>query len=1082
MRHHRRTHQKHMGLCPLIAIAGGTAVLHADPQLTVEKPGATDRELEPGRVRWRSSVVRHCARAVTAVTKHGDSKLFSAIADLAARHAWWIAGCWVVLVAVLNVSVPQLEVTVGEHSSPFMPAHLPAAQTLREMSTDFGVPASSAVGSVVIVDEAGLNDADKAFTGRLVEALRRDKDDVAYVLDTYTNERLRNIAVSPDGKAIDVIVAGTGRIGSSEARNNIVDIRRLIESIPKPPGLQVYYSGFAPTLADLFTAIDRSLLVITGVSVALIALLLLLVYRSVVLAAIPLLTVGVSLGVARCVVSALGMAGAITVSNFTIALMTAMVLGVGTDYAIFIVAGYHEARREDLSVELALTRAGERISGILIASAVTIAVAFSAMMLTKIGMFRAIGPPVAIAVAITLAVSVTLPYALLSIAGRRGYGEPRRLNVLRWRRLGAKIVRRSGTLTAASLVVLVALALVLTTLKVNFDENAMQLRPTESSIGHDKVLQHWGLNVSAPEYLIIRSDHDMRNTDDLAALEAIAASVARLPDVAFVRSITRAFGKPAEQTAVGYQVGIVGNRLGDASRRIDQSTPDLVRLDGGVAELLNGAQSANSQLPQLVSGVQEVVRLAHKMLSSYGAASSALAILADGRSTVPAAIADLTASLGLLDRALNALSNNDLAVAAIGAANAALGPMLTPELTAECQINPLCMRGRADLADLDEITNGAVGRALGILHAAAAVPQDAIDRVRASLPSLKILLEQLQSLTAQVSGQPQALLNDKLNQLAQGTERLSGGMSQLVTGLSQVKTGVDVVIDLTGRLDEGLREASTYLDGLSAHTSNGAGRGFYLPPQGFSDQTFKAGERLLFSADGKTARMAVVWKVNPYGRQARDAARQLVHTVQRAAAATDLRNARIATTGIASVLDDMGDQMWRDFAVFGFAAILGVLLVLMLLLRSILAPVLLVAMVCLSFASAAGLSVLVWQHIVGIDLDFSVLPVAFMALIAVCADYSMLFAARIREESRDGMVRGIIRGFGKTGSVITTAGLVFALTMFALMSGSVIQLVQIGFTIGAGLLIDITIVRNILVPATMAVIGNRIWWPSSVSV
>ncbi|SON60338.1 Acyltrehalose exporter MmpL10 [Mycobacterium simulans] len=1051
----------------------------AEARLDVERITPVCSEPDRNRARKRPGVIRVCRRALSAPTKHGDSRFFSAITAFSARYAWWVVGCWVVLVAVLNALIPQLEATVAEDSSPFMPAHLPAVQTLRQMSADFGMPASSAVGSVVVVDEAGLSDADRVFAGRLVEALRADKGDVAYVLDTYSDERLRSIAVSPDGKAISVVVAGTGQIGSSEARKNIVDIRRLIESMPKPAGVQVYYTGFAPTLADLFAAIDRSLLVITGVSVVLIMVLLLVVYRSLVLAMIPLVTVGVSLGVARCVVSVLGMTGVMTVSNFTIALMTAMVLGVGTDYAIFIIAGYHEGRREGVAVPLALVRAGQRTSGILMASAVTIGVAFSAMMLTKIGMFRAVGPPVAVAVAITLMVSVTLPYALLAIAGRRGYGQPRRLDELRWRRWGARIVRRSGVLTVGSLVVLIALAVVLVTLRINFDENAMQLRPTESSIGHEKVYEHWGLNEAAPEYLIISSDHDMRNTDDLAALDVIAAGVERLPDVAFVRSITRPLGKPAEQTAVGYQVGIVGDRLGDASRHISQSAPDLQRLDLGATQLLNGAESANSQLPQLVSGVQEVARLAHEMLNSYGAASSALATMTDGRIGVPTAIADLTASLRLLDVVLDALSNDDRAVAAIGAANAALGPMLEPQLSGECLANPLCMRGRADLADLDEITNGAVGRALGILHAASALPQEAIGKVRAALPWLKTLLEQLQAMTAHVNGQPQAQLNQRLNQLTEGAQRLSGGMSQLVTGLNQVKTGVDTVVELTGRLSEGLQVASNYLDGLSAHTSSGAGRGFYLPPQGFSDATFKAGQHLLFSADGKTARMVVVWKANPYNIEVRDTARQLAETAQVAATATALHNAHFATTGIASILDDMGDQMWRDFAVFGLAAILGVLLVLMLLLRSILAPVLLVGMVCLSFAAAAGLSVLVWQHVIGIDLEFSVLPVAFMALIAVCADYSMLFAARIREESRDGMVRGIIRGFGKTGSVITTAGVVFALTMFALMSGSVLQLVQIGSTIGAGLLIDITVVRNILVPAAMALIGNRIWWPSA---
>jgi RND superfamily putative drug exporter len=197
-----------------------------------------------------------------------------------------------------------------------------------------------------------------------------------------------------------------------------------------------------------------------------------------------------------------------------------------------------------------------------------------------------------------------------------------------------------------------------------------------------------------------------------------------------------------------------------------------------------------------------------------------------------------------------------------------------------------------------------------------------------------------------------------------------------------------------------------------------------------------------------------------------------------AAAGTSLASAQFASTGLASLSADMRDQVWRDFAVYGAVAIFGVLLVLIVLLRSIAAPVFMVAVVTLSFAAAAGVSVLVWQHLIGIDIDWSVFPVSFMALIAVGADYSMLFAARIRDESADGMRRGILRSFGSTGSVITTAGVVFALTMFALMSGRVINLLQIGFTVGVGLLIDITLVRTILVPAAMSLIGDRIWWPN----
>ena len=195
--------------------------------------------------------------------------------------------------------------------------------------------------------------------------------------------------------------------------------------------------------------------------------------------------------------------------------------------------------------------------------------------------------------------------------------------------------------------------------------------------------------------------------------------------------------------------------------------------------------------------------------------------------------------------------------------------------------------------------------------------------------------------------------------------------------------------------------------------------------------------------------------------------------------AEGLRQAKVGTDTTVALTAQLTDGLRRASSYLTTMA--AATFILMVLLRSILAPVLLVATVILSFTSAVGVSTLIWQHLIGIDLDWSVIPVSFMAVIAVGADYSMLFASRIREESaQNGMVRGIIRGFGSTGGVITTAGVVFAVTMFALMSGTVLNLVQIGFTVGVGLLLDIAIVRTVLVPAAMAVIGDRIWWPSRI--
>ena len=138
-----------------------------------------------------------------------------------------------------------------------------------------------------------------------------------------------------------------------------------------------------------------------------------------------------------------------------------------------------------------------------------------------------------------------------------------------------------------------------------------------------------------------------------------------------------------------------------------------------------------------------------------------------------------------------------------------------------------------------------------------------------------------------------------------------------------------------------------------------------------------------------------------------------------------------------------------------------------------------VGTVILSFAATIGISALIWQHAIGIPLDWSVIPVSFMALIAVGADYNLLLTMRLHEEvSRpdSGLKTGMIRTFGGTGGVVTTAGIVFGITMFAMLSSDVLSIEQVGTTIGVGLLIDTLIVRTFVVPGIAGLLGRWFWW------
>ncbi len=164
--------------------------------------------------------------------------------------------------------------------------------------------------------------------------------------------------------------------------------------------------------------------------------------------------------------------------------------------------------------------------------------------------------------------------------------------------------------------------------------------------------------------------------------------------------------------------------------------------------------------------------------------------------------------------------------------------------------------------------------------------------------------------------------------------------------------------------------------------------------------------------------------------------------------------------------------------------ILGVvLLILGLLLRAIVAPLLLIATVVLSFGAALGISALFFGHVFGFaGADTSVPLFVFVFLVALGIDYNIFLMTRVREESiRSGTWRGALTGLGATGGVITSAGLVLAGTFAVLGTLPLVEFTEIGFAVALGVLLDTIVVRSVLVTALTLDVGRHMWWPSALS-
>jgi putative drug exporter of the RND superfamily len=192
---------------------------------------------------------------------------------------------------------------------------------------------------------------------------------------------------------------------------------------------------------------------------------------------------------------------------------------------------------------------------------------------------------------------------------------------------------------------------------------------------------------------------------------------------------------------------------------------------------------------------------------------------------------------------------------------------------------------------------------------------------------------------------------------------------------------------------------------------------------------------------------------------------------------TSLADASISVVGTTAMYSTIRSYYYQDLQLIVIMTLLVVFTILVLLLRALVAPLYLIASVAISFLSALGVGVLFFQFALGQAISFTVPAMAFIVLVAVGADYNLLLMARIREESSSGIRTGIIRAVKSTGGVITSAGIIFAASMFGLLFGSLTTLAQTGFIIGMGLLIDTFVVRTVTVPALAAMIGSLNWWP-----
>jgi putative drug exporter of the RND superfamily len=942
-----------------------------------------------------SSIINDAHTDTVSIAKHG---VRPAIPRFIRRSAVPIILGWIAIIALLNVIVPQLD-TVGQMRSVSMsPDDAQSVIATKHVGEVFGEYKSNSSVMIVLEGQNPLGNDAHAYYDQIVKKLDADTKHVEHVQDLWSDPLTGAGAQSNDGKAAYVQVYLAGNQGESLANESVEAVQNIVKSVPAPNGVKAYVTGPAALTADQHIAGDRSLQVITTVTFAVIIAMLLMVYRSIVTVLLTLAMVVLELSAARGMVAFLGYHKIIGLSTFATNLLVTLAIAAATDYAIFLIGRYQEARSVGESREDAYYTMFGGTAHVVAGSGMTIAGATFCLHFTNLPYFQTLGIPLAIGMVVVVAAALTLGPAVISIATRFGQVlEPRRAQRIRgWRKIGAAVVRWPGPILIMTIAVALVGLLTLPGYRTNYNDRKYLPADLPANAGYAAADRHFSQARMNPELLMIESDHDLRNSADFLVIDKVAKAIFRVPGISRVQAITRPQGTPIEHTSIPFQISMQGVTQQMNQKYQQDQMADMLKQADEMQTTIDSMVKMESLTAQMADTTHEMVKKMHDMTLD---------------------IAELRDHISDFDDFFRPIRSYFY-------------------WEKHCFDIPVCWSLRSVFDTLD-----------------------GIDTMTDDIQSLLPVMDRLDRLMPQLT----ALMPSMI-------ENMKAMKTTMLTMYSTQK-------GLQDQQNEAQKNSSAMGKAFDASKNDDS---FYLPPETFNNAEFKKGMKNFLPPDGHAVRFIISHDGDPMTAEGISHIDAIKKAAYEALKGTPLEGSKIYLGGTAATFKDMRDGSNYDLMIAGIASLCLIFIIMLIITRSVVASAVIVGTVLISLGASFGLSVLIWQHLIGIELHWMVLAMSVIILLAVGADYNLLLVSRFKEEIHAGLNTGIIRAMGGTGSVVTSAGLVFAFTMMTMAVSELTVIGQVGTTIGLGLLFDTLVVRSLMTPSIAALLGKWFWWPQRV--
>ncbi|MFJ5790412.1 MMPL family transporter [Lysinibacillus sp. NPDC093197] len=1010
---------------------------------------------------------------------------------------------WIAVTVIIVATMPNLDQLVREKGQITIPES--AQSNLAEDMLNQMDEGNGESYQIIVVFNSGN---DKAFT-------EEQKEDVGNIIDELKNKRLQlgindivthldneqtaNQLISQDKTTI------LAQLSVEKIDREISEVTKELYKIVDNKKVDTYLTGNSLVMEDFVQSTQEGIKKTEVIAIIFIIAVLILVFQSPIVPLISLISVGVSYLVSLGIIAHLVNQFNYPFSNFTQVFLVVILFGIGTDYNILLFTRFKEelVKQEDTwtAVRVTYKTAGKTV----LYSALAVFIGFMTLLLAEFSLYQA-SSAVAIGVAVLVLVLMTLNPFFMALLGKKMFWPVKTFNGHSDSKIWGYLAKTS---VLRPLLVLVFIAILCVPFVINYS-NALSYNDLlevddsfASKQGINVIEAHYPSGFSSPASLVIQSEDALDNAKSLQALDELAEQISRVDGVSEVMTVTRPTGEKIDDLYISEQTKALNNGLGDANDGVDKintglasaeqhfnqtdtsSVQNIQKLINGTNEVKKGVSSLGNAVNQLsngvgagASGAQDLENGLASVKENMNILSVSMSQVLNGYTEIEKGLTSYNTYFSNISQAIENAQNGFEQIEALMNALVQSKPELSNDVNVQTTLE-IASAGKRQLGQLseelqalraqhNEVMNsfGEANASLAKVSSGFSQLQTGVNQLYEGSSSLKQGLQSAADGSRQIGSQTPAL-ESGLTTINEGQEQLLTGLTDLADKMQSLQSGLTESTEGLNEISTGLTDARDYLSGLS---ESNASEKFYIPQEVLESDEFQKSLNMYMSDNRKIAKIGIILDVNPYSKEAMTIIKRVDNEVQAFIKNGELSNVKVAIGGKTSQNVDLEEIASGDFTRTATIMLIGIGIILIIITRSVLKPIFIIASLVLAYFTSLGMSELISGQLLNVsELGWNVPFFSFIMIVALGVDYSIFLMMRYKE-SGGHSTEAIVNAARHIGGVVISAAIILGGTFAALIPSGVITLIEVAMTVILGLFLLSFIMLPILIPSLLGAV------------